>query len=496
MTYRIALVGIYHESNTFIDTPTTLDDFRRGHLLVGEAIRSEYRHAHHEIGGMLEVMEANGVDVIPILFAEATPGGIVEADTYQTLKTQLLAGIQDALPLDGCLVVPHGAGVSESARDMDGDWLAALRALVGPDTPIVGTLDLHANVSQRMIVATDALVAYRENPHIDQRERGREAAQLMVDCLLGKTRPVQHLVQSPVAISIEQQHTAAQPCKGLYDRLAELRGRSPVLGVHVALGFPYADVEEMGTAIWAITDGNPDVAKDTAELVAEYLVEHRHDFVGTKTSAGEALERAHNSAKPVLLLDMGDNIGGGAPGNGLALLVRLQQQKELRFFMCVWDPAAVARAAADSDGIPCELTISGFGATGSARQILRPTALRRVDGRFREVAPRHGGQVTFDMGDTLVATLENGSVVMVMSYRIAPFSLCQLTAFGINLADFDVIVAKGVHAPLAAYGPVCGSIIQVDTPGVTQADMTRFFHRYRRKPLFPFEEIGGDDGFQ
>src|SRR5690606_16535800 len=105
---------------------------------------------------------------------------------------------------------------------------------------------------------------------------------------------------------------------------------------------------------------------------------------------------------------------------------------------------------------------------------------------------RHGGQVTFDMGETAIVTLVNGSVVMVTSYRVPPFSLRQLTAFGIDPSVFDVLVAKGVHAPLAAYGPVCSAVIQVDTPGVTQADMTRFTYRHRRKPLFPFEQI--DDG--
>lgn len=496
MAYRVALVGIYHESNTFIDTPTTMDDFERGHLLVGDTIRSEYQHAYHEIGGMLHVMDVYGMEVVPVLFAEATPGGVVASDTYEALKSQLLAGVRTALPLDGCLVVPHGAGVSEAIRDMDGDWLAELRSLLGPDIPIVGTLDLHANVSERMIEATDALVSYRENPHTDQRERGMEAARLLVDCLTGKIRPKQYLVQSRVAISIEQQHTAAEPCNGLYTEFAALREQADVLGVHVALGFPYADVEEMGTSVWCIANGDRNAAKHVADQAAQYLMVKRNDFVGTKISIEAAMDHAHNAGKPVLLLDMGDNIGGGAPGNGLALLAALQHWGACRFFMCIWDPQAVAQGIDLTVNEPATIVVNGFGAQGAETHVLNAAAVRHVDGRFRETAPRHGGQVTFDMGDTLIATLANGSMVMVMSYRIAPFSLEQLTAFGIDPAGFDLIVAKGVHAPLAAYQPVCGSVIQVDTPGVTQADMTRFTYAHRRKPLFPFEDVGGEDGLQ
>src|SRR5690606_34837662 len=123
-----------------------LEDFRNGHFLVGEAIREEYRHAHHEIGGMLEVLDRHNIQVIPVMYAEATPGGTITADTYTSLSARMWSELEKVLPVDGCLVVPHGAGVSEDHPDMDGQWLRTLRQKVG-GIPIVGTLDLHANVS-------------------------------------------------------------------------------------------------------------------------------------------------------------------------------------------------------------------------------------------------------------------------------------------------------------------------------------------------------------
>src|SRR6478735_1742299 len=142
---RVALMGIVHESNTFVSELTTLDHFRRGHWLYGKDIVNEYRDAFHEIGGMLEAMEEAGIDVVPIMYAEATPGGKLSAETFDHLSHEMFSILKKNLPVDGCLVVPHGAGVSENYDDMDGHWLSKLRSLVGPEMPIIGTIDPHAN---------------------------------------------------------------------------------------------------------------------------------------------------------------------------------------------------------------------------------------------------------------------------------------------------------------------------------------------------------------
>src|SRR5688500_9822994 len=172
MVKRIALLGLYHESNTFLQTKTSLKDFEKGHLLYGEKIRAEYSKAFHEIGGMLEVLDASGFEPVPLVFAEATPGGAVTADTLQFLFEKISAELLHKGPFDGIMVALHGAAVCESYPDMDGWWLEKLRILVGNSIPIIGTLDPHANVSQKMINATNGLVAYKTNPHVDQRATG------------------------------------------------------------------------------------------------------------------------------------------------------------------------------------------------------------------------------------------------------------------------------------------------------------------------------------
>ena len=140
MAKRIALLGITHESNSFVKEPTTLAHFSKGHWFKSADIRKEYASAYHEIGGMIEAIDEAGLELIPVMYAEATPGGIITANTYSTLLEQLLAELDKVMPVDACLVVPHGAGVSEIFPDMDGHWLSVLREKVGKDIPIIGTI--------------------------------------------------------------------------------------------------------------------------------------------------------------------------------------------------------------------------------------------------------------------------------------------------------------------------------------------------------------------
>ena len=489
MSFRVALLGIYHESNTFVTTPTVLDDFRNGQYLKGEAIRKEYQHAHNEIGGMLEVLDKEGIEAVPLLFASATPGGTIAADTYYFILNEMLSELDKVLPVDACLVIPHGAGVSEEFPDMDGHWLSKVREMVGDKIPVIGTLDLHANVSELMVASTNALVAYKQNPHVDMRQRGAESANLLVDLLNRKTKPVQALVQVPLAISIEQQLTAHEPCISLYAYANELAAQPGILALSIQHGFPYADVYEMGTSIIVVADDDYAKALATAKKLETYILEHKNSFVGKKNDIPSSLKLIDESEKPVLLLDMGDNVGGGGPANNSCILEAFEEIKKYKFFVCIYDPQAVIDASSHQPGDRFELSVLGTGEEGLKTFKLNVKLLRITDGNFQESNPRHGGQINFRMGKTVIVSTEEGGVIMLTSLRVMPFSLQQLISQGVVPSEFDAIVAKGVNAPIAAYAPVCPTIIQVNTPGVTQADMTLFTYLHRRKPLFPFENV-------
>ncbi len=213
---RIGVAGFLHESNTFLGVPTTYDHFTAASLTRGPALLHRWTNTHHELGGFLDALTAAQADIVPLLATFAVPSGTITAEAFEQISAELLDDLQSALPLDGLLLALHGATVSAEHPDADGELLRRIRALVGPDLPIVTTLDLHANVSPRMIALANATVAYRSNPHLDQRDRGREAATLLLRTLAGEIRPTQALETPPMLVQISRQHTASPWTSGVY----------------------------------------------------------------------------------------------------------------------------------------------------------------------------------------------------------------------------------------------------------------------------------------
>lgn len=485
--WRIALLGIYHESNTFVSTPTTLQDFQNSRWLKGQLLIENYRQAFHELGGALEVFSNVEAEILPVFYAETTPGGEITAATYDALVQEMFRELDAVLPVDACFVVPHGAAVAQHHPDMDGDWLCLLREKLGEDIPIVGTLDPHANVSPRMVGCTQGLFPYSTNPHIDQRETGGKAAAFLIDILKGVINPHHELWQAPLAISIEQQYTEAEPCKSLYRFVKDLEVSYKGLQLHIVLGFPYADVPEMGTSVIILNDNEEENTAAVKQQLQTYFLHHKEQFSGKKDSVEELLAQVQESPKPVLLLDMGDNVGGGSAGDSTYLLEKLDTTP-YRSFLCLYAPEAVSDCCQLQVG---QSTCLSFGTNPETGQVYCTTAtlLGLYDGKFTEAKPRHGGQQTFDMGRTAIVRTEKQQTVLLHSKRMPPFSLAQITSCQIDPTAFDVIVAKGVNAPIAAYKDVCPTLLQVNTPGTTQADMTKFTYQRRRKPLFPFEDV-------
>ncbi len=486
---RVGILSIQHESNTFIQGVTTLQDFHNDVLLTGEAIRTSYANSKHEVGGFFGGLEEAGIEAVPVLFARAIPSGIIEYQTAQSLIDLMSSEVRKAGELDGWLVAPHGAGVSQLDRDFDGRWLDVFRSIVGPDVPVICTLDAHANLSQRMVDLCNATILYRTNPHVDQRDRGLEAAKLMARTLRGEVSPTQRASFAPLAINIERQHTSSEPCASLYQRANDMLNIPGVLSNSVVLGFPYSDVEEMGTSFVVVTDRNPELAASLANELTEYVMAHRHDFEAHLISIDDAISQAAQLPGPVCLLDMGDNVGGGSSADGTLLLHALNQHGSLTGFVCLYDPEAVQALSKYEIGQVAPAVAMG-GKTDSLHGspfVADVEIISRHEGTFSEDQVRHGGSVEFKMGPTVVVRTSNGLTIMLTSLRTPPFSLKQLTSCGVDPKAYQVLVAKGVQAPVAAYREVCPHLIRVNTAGSTSADMNSFNYQYRRKPLFPFE---------
>jgi microcystin degradation protein MlrC len=483
----VGIVSFQHESNTFSSMPTTLDDFTIG---VGDDLVRLWGGSHSEVAGFLKGLDEEGLEAVPLYMASATPGGTVAADAF----THIVDSIQDALErgpeLDGLLVAPHGAGVSEAEPDMDGFWLQQVRKVVGHDLPMICTLDLHANVSARMIDVCDATIPYRTNPHLDTFERGLEAASLMARTLRAEIRPVQAAARPPVSINILSQGTSAPPCSTLAGIVDDVRRRDGVLSAGVCLGFPFADVAEMGTSFTVVTDADDVLAESLAAELAEYLAAHRHDFDPTHVYAPEAVERAARLDAPVCLLDTGDNVGGGSAGDGTVIAHEVARRGGPRTFVCLYEPEAVARLEQVHPDRRAHVVLGGRQDDRHGPPLdLDITVRSHHDGRFTESEIRHGGKTDYDMGRTVVVDSDVGLTLQLTSRRIVPFSLNQLLSCDLDPAKFQIIVAKGVHAPAAAYEPVCSALIRVTTPGATTPDMSKLSFERVRRPLYPVEEL-------
>jgi microcystin degradation protein MlrC len=494
---RIAIAGFMHESNTFSPTRTDRAAFESASLRFGEAILPEWKDAHHEMGGFIEGAAKFGYDIEPIVMGWATPAGPVADDVLDEVVRKIVVTVRPRMrtpsgsgDIDGLLLALHGAMVCESFPDGDGEVLRRLREALGPQFPMVVTLDFHVNLSEQMVRNSTAIVIYQTNPHVDQRARGLHAASIMARTVRGEVRPTQALAKPATLIVIACQNTSFEPLRPFMDAVRDLEKQPGILSANVAAGFPYADVYEMGPATLVVTDNDPARAQREADRLAADLFAARRQLVKQLPDARTAVAQAMQSAKPpVVLVEFGDNIGGGSPGDSTIILAELLKQGAGGAVEAIYDPAAVEMCVSAGIGKTVELWVGGK----TDRLHGEPVAVRgRVasihDGHWIEDQPRHGGRRHNDQGQTVV--LEVGNLTLVLnSKRTPPFSLGQITSLGIEPARQQILVVKAAIAYRAAYGPVAGEIIEVDTPGLTANDPRHFAYRRARRPLYPLDEM-------
>jgi microcystin degradation protein MlrC len=484
---KFAVLGFSHETNTFVESTTSLADFdiRRGRELY-----EAYRDSHTVLAGYFDAAESLGFEAVPLMFASAVPWGIIERTAFESILDELLAALRSGSPWDGVLLALHGAAVAVGYPDADGEVVAQVRSLVGPDVPIGVTLDLHANISRRMVETSNVTVVYRTNPHLDTRDRGRECAELVYKAALGQVRPVQALETPPLLVNIVKQHTGSEPMASLLKDLDALRGQPGILSAGIAQGYPYADVPEMGVAVVVVHSGDVEEARAAARWLAQRIWTRRGELLmGELPSPEEALRGAMAVPRgPVVLMDVGDNIGGGGPGDSTVLLAAARRLGVRGYLQTIFDPEAVQACVAAGPGARLTVRVGGKTDRRHGEPVEIHGRVRLIsDGRFEEPSPTHGGQRYFDAGLTAVLETDDDFTLVLTSRRVPNTSLQQMYSVGVDPRQKRVIVAKGVVAPRGAYEPIAAEVILVNTPGVTSADLSRFDYRHRRRPLFPFE---------
>src|SRR5579863_4878866 len=323
---RIAIGGISHETSTFAKTPTTLADFADGFgCYRGTEILDRFRGANICTGGFIDGAKKHGFELIPLLWCFAYPSGLIVAADFAALKAEFLDRLrQDQAahgPVDGVLLDLHGAMVVEGIDDADGDFIAAVRAAVGPDCPIVVTFDLHGNHSAARVATATAIVGFDTYPHVDMAERGCEAADIIVATLNRSISPVMAFRSIPLFWSAPCQITAHPPMNEVLDVVHAIEQRPGIVSVTIATGFPWADIPNMGASVIVVANGNRELADRTAEELAGWVWERRERWHKAPVSLADALRQGESLGKyPIILADHADNTGGGAAGDSTEIL--------------------------------------------------------------------------------------------------------------------------------------------------------------------------------
>jgi microcystin degradation protein MlrC len=486
---RIAIGGLMHESNTFSPLRTGRDRFEQGSLARGEGLLAAWREAHHEMGGFIEGADRFGYDLAPTVMAWATPAGPVDDAVLDEVSGEIVGGCKRS-SADGLLLALHGAMVADGYPDADGEVLRRLREALGEGFPIVATLDFHANVSAAVAEHADALVGYQTYPHVDQRDCGFVAADLMARTVRGEVRPRTGLAKPPMILNLLGQDTDREPLRSLMAQAREAERRSGRLSVSLMAGFPYADVPAMGPSVIAVADGDHAEAQAVADELAGRMWAARRELFVPCPGPEEAVRLALASdRRPVVLVDLGDNVGGGSAGDGTVLLAELLRQGASGAVVVLHDPEAVRIARRAGPGGRFEQVVGGR----VDRLHGDPVPVWGVveslhDGTWVEEQARHGGRRFNDQGPTAVVTIEGPNTLVLNSLRTPPFSLGQLTSLGIDPTRRAFLVVKAAVAYKAAYGPIAGRVVEVDTPGLTAIDPARFSFRHIRRPMFPFDD--------
>lgn len=491
---RILLAGLFHETHTFVDDKTGLSAFAtlRGDELL--ALKGD----GSPMGGVLDGAARFDWKVIPTVDMRASPSGMVENEVVETWWQEFEA--RAARPLldgvDAIYLVLHGAMVSQSFDDVEGELLERLRAMTGAaQVPIFGVFDLHAHFTARMARDANCLVGYRENPHTDARAMAVHAAELLQKSLTSGQTPRQHWRHAGVMWPPTGTGTADTPMRDLEALARKLEAEHPdFLAVNVIAGFSFADTPDTGVSFAISTKGDDAEAQAALDELCALAWALRHQGNAVDAPVEEVMREVAMSTKvggPVVIVEPSDNIGGGAPGDGTGLLRAFVKHRLANAAICINDPSAVQTLASLAIGDVTTLSIGGKGSRLDEGPVtLEVTLVSRSDGRFQlEDKQSHLASMSgdaYDMGPCAVVRHE-GVTILLTSRKTPPFDLGQWRSQGIEPEEMSFIGVKAAVAHRRAYDKIATRMLWADTPGPCRSDLTKLPFAKVRRPVFPLD---------
>lgn len=487
---RIVTGAINHETSTFTTVPTTWESYEdRFGYLRGNDIIGKFRGTNTPTGGFISGADAYGFELLPTVFANPHPSGPTSRTIFDTILNEMLQRMAEVRPFDGVLLELHGAMVAEGVDDGEGYILSAVRDLVGPDIPIVAQLDIHSNVSQRMVQLADVLIGRETYPEVDMAERGRECADVLVRILREGIRPTMALCQIPLVWGMNQV-TAHSPMKEAIAELHRIEAQPGVICGSIATCYPLADIPDMGASVYIVTDNNQALAQKYANELGAWIFERRADWQTHMPPAKEALAQAQAEGKyPAIFPDRNDNTGGGSPGDSTGVLQTfIEARLQDACILYIVDAEAVGQCMAAGVGATLTLDVGGKSSPLQGQPV-RMTAevVALSDGKFRFDGPRFAG-LDGDMGLSAYIK-QDGIHVLLVSKRQQPYDMAFARSMGLDPRQMRYIGIKSTVHFRAAFESWAGTIIAVSEPSVHHpAEGKLAFHNLGRK-LYPFDDF-------
>jgi microcystin degradation protein MlrC len=475
-TMKLLIAGLATETNSFSPIPT-------GRLAFEDAFVS--RRATDEPANLFSAPlhewkrlgRASGWTVIESLCAFAQPGGPTIKSVYEDYRDEILADIQREKPAVVLLSL-HGAMIAEGYDDCEGDLLARVRKAV-PDAIIGAELDPHSHITQDMMDAADLIICYKEYPHTDSPDRARELFKLAEDAVHKRIKPVMRDYDCRM---VAMYHTTRPPMRGFVDKMQAEEKAPGVLSLSLCHGFPWGDVERVGTRMLAITDDNAELAEETARRFGESLWAERENILPDWPGIAEALEAAEKAEKtPTVLADFADNAGGGAPGDSTfvlkEVLARGMKDVALGIF---WDPGLVRMCQDVGPGGRMRVRLGGKVDVTSGDPLDIEVQVRAIQTGMHQKM----GETRMKMG-TGVWLEADGVHIVLSDKRTQAFHPVAFTDLGIDLAKMRTIVVKSSQHFYAGFSPVAAQVIYVAGPGAITPDYANIPFTKKTEPFWP-----------
>ncbi|OZI71731.1 M81 family metallopeptidase [Bordetella genomosp. 12] len=492
---RIGIGGFQHETNTFAPSRAAWEDFAdKGggwpKLVSGPALFEAVAGANIPIAGFIDAMR--GHTLLPTTWAAASPSGPVTRDAFERISTLILEGLRQAMPLDGVYLDLHGAMVTEHLDDGEGELLRRVRALIGPDIPLVASLDLHANVTRNMLRHADGMVCYRTYPHVDMADTGARSARFLQQRLDGMPRPYAAWRSLPYLISLCWQSTDIEPARSLYRLLDELEGRA-AFSLSFATGFPAADFPDCAPSVWAYGHSQSD-ADAAADEMTRAVLNAEDDFGGhlytPDEAVLEAMRVAGSATKPVVIADAQDNPGAGGSSDTTGLLRALIRNRARQAAIgLIVDPEAALAAHRAGVGKTVRIALGGHSGIPDDEPLVADFIVEKIsDGRFDTHGPFYRG-FHMDLGPSACLRIDDVRIV-VASVKVQMADQEMFRFAGIEPQRAAILVLKSTAHFRADFTGIADRILVCAAPGSMLMDAakqpwTRLRHGIRMAPCGP-----------